>query len=294
MSLALAACLLAVATALACALPGVFVVLKRESMVIDGIGHAVLPGIALGYLFTADIDSPVLLVTAASAGLAVALGTEWLGRSGLLAGDAPLGLIFPALFAAGVILISTRMSHVHLDVHAVLVGDLNLVALTHPGYALVMAIIAILNVTFCAVALPRLTTSTFDPAFAHSAGLRTRELHVAFMALVSLTATAAFQAAGAMLVIALMVIPACAARLLTTRVMSMLAAACGIGILGALGGFWLSYHLNAATSAGIAVTDAGLGVLAFLISRLRTTRFISHERAENLQHGQSVQAGIVD
>ena len=294
MSLALAACLLAVATALTCALPGVFVVLKRESMVIDGIGHAVLPGIALGYLFTADIDSPVLLVTAASAGLAVALGTEWLGRSGLIAGDAPLGLIFPALFAAGVILISTRMSHVHLDVHAVLVGDLNLVALTHPGYALFMAIIAILNVTFCAVALPRLTTSTFDPAFAHSAGLRTRGLHVAFMALVSLTATAAFQAAGAMLVIALMVIPACAARLLTTRVMSMLAAACGIGILGALGGFWLSYHLNAATSAGIAVTDAGLGVLAFLISRLRTTRFISHERAENLQHGQPVQAGIVD
>lgn len=294
MSLALAACLLAVATALTCALPGVFVVLKRESMVIDGIGHAVLPGIALGYLFTADIDSPVLIVTAASAGLVVALGTEWLGRSGLLAGDAPLGLIFPALFAAGVILISTRMSHVHLDVHAVLVGDLNLVALTHPGYALVMAIIAILNVTFCAVALPRLTTSTFDPAFAHSAGLRTRGLHVAFMALVSLTATAAFQAAGAMLVLALMVIPACAARLLTTRVMSMLAAACGIGILGALGGFWLSYHLNAATSAGIAVTDAGLGVLAFLLSRLRTTRFVSHEREENLQHGQPVQAGIVD
>lgn len=294
MSLALAACLLAVATALTCALPGVFVVLKRESMVIDGIGHAVLPGIALGYLFTADIDSPVLIVTAASAGLVVALGTEWLGRSGLLAGDAPLGLIFPALFAAGVILISTRMSHVHLDVHAVLVGDLNLVALTHPGYALVMAIIAILNVTFCAVALPRLTTSTFDPAFAHSAGLRTRGLHVAFMALVSLTATAAFQAAGAMLVIALMVIPACTARLLTTRVMSMLAAACGIGILGALGGFWLSYHLNAATSAGIAVTDAGLGVLAFLLSRLRTTRFVSHEREENLQHGQPVQAGIVD
>lgn len=288
MSLALAACLLAVATALACALPGVFVVLKRESMVIDGIGHAVLPGIALGYLFTADIDSPVLIVTAASAGLVVALGTEWLGRSGLLAGDAPLGLIFPALFAAGVILISTHMSHVHLDVHAVLVGDLNLVALTHPGYALVMAIIAILNVTFCAVALPRLTTSTFDPAFAHSAGLRTRGLHVAFMALVSLTATAAFQAAGAMLVIALMVIPACAARLLTTRVMSMLAAACGIGILGALGGFWLSYHLNAATSAGMAVTDAGLGVLAFLLSRLRTTRFVSHEREENLQHGQPV------
>lgn len=294
MSLALAACLLAVATALTCALPGVFVVLKRESMVIDGIGHAVLPGIALGYLFTADIDSPVLIVTAASAGLVVALGTEWLGRSGLLAGDAPLGLIFPALFAAGVILISTRMSHVHLDVHAVLVGDLNLVALTHPGYALVMAIIAILNVTFCAVALPRLTTSTFDPAFAHSAGLRTRGLHVAFMALVSLTATAAFQAAGAMLVLALMVIPACAARLLTTRVMSMLAAACGIGILGALGGFWLSYHLNAATSAGMAVTDAGLGVLAFLLSRLRTTRFVSHEREENLQHGQPVQAGIVD
>src|SRR5699024_9878817 len=87
MSLALSACILAITTALACAIPGVFVVLKRDSMLIDGIGHAVLPGIAVGYLFTSDIDSPWLLLTAALGGLAVALGTDWLGRSGIITND---------------------------------------------------------------------------------------------------------------------------------------------------------------------------------------------------------------
>lgn len=99
MTLALSACLLAITTALACAIPGVFVVLKRDSMLIDGIGHAVLPGIAVGYMFTADLNSPWLLLTAALGGLMVALLTEWIGRSGLITNDAALGLIFPALFA---------------------------------------------------------------------------------------------------------------------------------------------------------------------------------------------------
>ena len=132
MTLAATACLLAVLTAVACALPGTFVVLQGQAMLIDGIGHAVLPGIAVGYLLTSDIDSPLLLITAAAGALAVALGTRWLQRSALVTADAALGLIFPALFAAGVILISTRMSHVHIDVHAVLVGDVNLAAFSNP------------------------------------------------------------------------------------------------------------------------------------------------------------------
>ncbi|MGO2574288.1 MAG: metal ABC transporter permease, partial [Corynebacterium casei] len=215
MTLALSACLLAITTALACAIPGVFVVLKRDSMLIDGIGHAVLPGIAVGYMFTADLNSPWLLLTAALGGLMVALLTEWIGRSGLITNDAALGLIFPALFAAGIILISTHLSHVHLDVHAVLVGDLNLVAFSNPGYSLVMLVVAIVNAAFILLCMPRLTTATFDSGFSRVAGIRTRGLHTIFIALVAATATAAFHAAGAMLVIALMVFPAICARLLS-------------------------------------------------------------------------------
>ena len=258
MSLALSACLLAITTALACAIPGVFVVLKRDSMLIDGIGHAVLPGIAIGYLFTSDLNSPWLLLTAALGALLVALLTEWISRSGLITNDAALGLIFPALFAAGIILISTRLSHVHLDVHAVLVGDLNLVAFSNPGYSVVMTIIAIINASFILLFLPQLTTATFDAGFSRVAGIRTRGLHTVLIALVAATATAAFHAAGAMLVIALMVFPAICARLLSNRVPTMLATACIIALCAAPIGFWLAYHANASTSAFMAVSYAGI------------------------------------
>lgn len=258
MSLALSACLLAITTALACAIPGVFVVLKRDSMLIDGIGHAVLPGIAIGYLFTSDLNSPWLLLTAALGGLLVALLTEWISRSGLITNDAALGLIFPALFAAGIILISTRLSHVHLDVHAVLVGDLNLVAFSNPGYSVVMTIIAIINASFILLFLPQFTTATFDAGFSRVAGIRTRGLHTVLIALVAATATAAFHAAGAMLVIALMVFPAICARLLSNRVPTMLATACIIALCAAPIGFWLAYHANASTSAFMAVSYAGI------------------------------------
>lgn len=276
MTLALSACLLAITTALACAIPGVFVVLKRDSMLIDGIGHAVLPGIAVGYMFTADLNSPWLLLTAALGGLMVALLTEWIGRSGLITNDAALGLIFPALFAAGIILISTHLSHVHLDVHAVLVGDLNLVAFSNPGYSLVMLIVALVNAAFILLCMPRLTTATFDSGFSRVAGIRTRGLHTIFIALVAATATAAFHAAGAMLVIALMVFPAICARLLSNRVPTMLAVACGVALCGAPIGFWLAYHANASTSAFMAVAYAGIFILIlgfrFLISPRRTVK----------------------
>lgn len=276
MTLALSACLLAITTALACAIPGVFVVLKRDSMLIDGIGHAVLPGIAVGYMFTADLNSPWLLLTAALGGLMVALLTEWIGRSGLITTDAALGLIFPALFAAGIILISTHLSHVHLDVHAVLVGDLNLVAFSNPGYSLVMLVVAIVNAAFILLCMPRLTTATFDSGFSRVAGIRTRGLHTIFIALVAATATAAFHAAGAMLVIALMVFPAICARLLSNRVPTMLAVACGVALCGAPIGFWLAYHANASTSAFMAVAYAGIFILIlgfrFLISPRRTVK----------------------
>lgn len=276
MTLALSACLLAITTALACAIPGVFVVLKRDSMLIDGIGHAVLPGIAVGYMFTADLNSPWLLLTAALGGLMVALMTEWIGRSGLITNDAALGLIFPALFAAGIILISTHLSHVHLDVHAVLVGDLNLVAFSNPRYSLVMLVVAIVNAAFILLCMPRLTTATLDTDFSRVAGIRTRGLHTIFIALVAATATAAFHAAGAMLVIALMVFPAICARLLSNRVPTMLAVACGVALCSAPIGFWLAYHANASTSAFMAVAYAGIFILIlgfrFLISPRRRSR----------------------
>lgn len=262
MSFAVGAGLLAVVTALACALPGVFVVLRRNSMLVDAVSHAVLPGIVIGYFLTRDMGSPLLVVGAALAGLVVVLGSEWLSRTGLLAGDAPQGLIFPALFSIGVIMVTIDFANIHLDTHAVLVGDLNLAAFRQltvagvslgPTYLYVMLAVLAANIVFLVAFYPKLKVTTFDPEFAASIGVRSGMLNTAFMFMVSLTVTAAFNAAGAILVIALMIIPPATAYLLSRRLPVMFALTAFVAMAGSAAGFWIAYVLDAATSAGIAV-----------------------------------------
>lgn len=277
--------LLAVVTALACALPGVFVVLRRNSMLVDAIGHAVLPGIVVGYFFTQDLDSPLLIIGAALAGLIVVLGSEWLTQTGLLAGDSPQGLVFPALFSVGVIMVTTNFSNVHLDTHAVLVGDLNLAAFEHltvngtsigPRYLYVMLAMLVVNICFLALFYPRLKVTTFDPQFATSLGMKPRSINLGFMFLVSVTVTAAFNAAGAILVVALMVVPPATAYLVSTRLPVMLGVTAAVAATGALAGFWAAYTLNTATSAGMAVFY-GIIFIAVLVAS-RTVRAVRRYR----------------
>ncbi|SEE74853.1 metal ABC transporter permease [Ruania alba] len=281
MSFALGVLLLAVVTAVACGLPGAFVVLRRSSMLVDAIGHAVLPGIVLGYALTQDMGSPLLILGAALAGLLVAGGAEWLGRTGLLTGDAPQGLIFPALFSAGVIGVTLNFGNVHLDTHAVLVGDLNLAAFERlilggvdlgPSYLYVMLAVLAANIAFIAALYPQLKATTFDPQFAASLGIRTRAVSTAFMFLVSLTVTAAFHAAGAILVLALMIIPAATAHLLARRLPVTLALTAAFAAGGAAAGFGLAYVLDAATSAGMAVFYGAMFALVLGLVKWRQHR----------------------
>lgn len=262
MSFLLGVILLAVVTALACALPGAFVVLRRNSMLVDAIGHAVFPGIVVGFWLTQDLSSPWLLIAAAASGLIVVLGSELLERTGLVAGDAPQGLIFPALFSVGILMVSTRFSNLHLDTHTVLVGDLNLAAFDQlvingtalgPTHLYVMLGVLALDVLFITLCYPALKLTTFNPSYAASLGLRTVALNAILMFLVALTVTAAFYAVGAILVLALIVVPAATAALLAHRMSTMIAFTLGFAAGGSFLGFWLAYVLNAATSAGMAV-----------------------------------------
>ncbi len=116
--------LIAVVVAVACALPGTFLVLRRLALVSDAISHSILLGIVLGFLITESVTSPLLLVGAALVGLATVVLVQLLERTGLVREDAAIGLVFPALFSIGVILIARYADGVHLDVDAVLLGEL--------------------------------------------------------------------------------------------------------------------------------------------------------------------------
>ncbi|WP_449279381.1 metal ABC transporter permease [Leucobacter sp. GX0328] len=288
MSFVLGTMLLAVVTALACALPGAFVVLRRNSMLVDAISHSILPGIIFGYFFTHNFNSPFMIAAAALAGLAVVLGSEWLTRTGLLTGDAPQGLIFPALFSAGVILVTLEFANIHLDTHMVLAGDLNIAAWepliiagtrVGPAYLYVMLGVLLINAIFLALFYSKLKVTTFDPQFATSLGIRSRLLNTAFMFLVSVTVTAAFNAAGAILVIALVVIPAATAYLLTTRLPVMIAFTALIAVAGGLAGFWVAYVLNAATSAGMSVFYGLVFAAVLIVTKLRQRQIRSRRQS---------------
>ncbi|MGB1374824.1 MAG: metal ABC transporter permease, partial [Rhodothermales bacterium] len=211
--------IIAVLVAVACALPGVFLVLRQLAMMSDAISHAILPGIVIAFLLTEDLSSPLLILGAAAAGVATVALVELLRKTGLLKEDAAIGIVFPALFSVGVILIARFAGDVHLDVDAVLLGELAfapfdrvvLGSIDVPKATLVMASILMLNVVFIGLFFKELKLATFDSALAATLGFTPVLLHYVLMGLVSTTAVGAFDAVGSILVVALMVAPPAAA-----------------------------------------------------------------------------------
>ena len=253
--------LIAIVVAVACALPGVFLVLRRMAMVSDAITHSVLLGIVLAFFVVESLNSPLLLVGAALTGVLTVWLVELLRNTGLVRGDAAIGIVFPALFSVGVILIARYADDVHLDVDAVLLGELAFAPfdrLVIGGYdlgpAALVKMSAILAVGAAAIAAfyKELKLSTFDPALAYALGFSPAVVHYGLMALVSVTAVGAFDAAGSILVVALMVGPPVTAYLLTDRLGAMLLGAAVLGAGAAVGGYWLAHVLDASIAGAMA------------------------------------------
>ncbi|HWQ13217.1 MAG TPA: metal ABC transporter permease [Roseiflexaceae bacterium] len=284
--------LIAVVTAVACALPGVFLVLRRMALMSDAITHAVLLGIVLAFFVVHDVTSPALMAAAAATGVATVLLVELLSRTRLVREDAAIGLVFPALFSLAVILISRYAGDTHLDTDAVLLGELAFAPFERfeaLGYDLgpqalwVMGSILLLGALFVGLFYKELKLATFDAALAASLGFSPALVHYGLMTLVSITAVGAFDAVGSVLVVALMIAPPAAAYLLTDRLAHMIGLSALIGAASALAGYWLASALDAsiagamATMAGAAFGLAWLlapehGLLALALRRWRQRR----------------------
>ena len=267
--------LIAVATAVACALVGVFLVLRRVALISDAISHSILVGIAVGFLLTESVTSPLLVVGATLTGLLTVWLVELLQRTKLVKQDAAIGLVFPALFSVGVILVSRYADGVHLDVDAVLLGELAFAPFDRlellgwdwgPISLVVMTAILVLDAVVIAILWKELKLSTFDPALALALGFTPALLHYGLMALVSVTAVGAFNAVGSILVVALMIAPPATAYLLTDSLARMLGLAALLGAASAIGGYWLAYLLDASIAGCMATVAGGLFGLAWLLA----------------------------
>lgn len=280
--------LIAAVVAVACALPGVFLVLRRMALMSDAISHAILLGIVLAFFITRDISSPLLVIAATLTGVLTVSLVELLNRTRLVREDAAIGLVFPLLFSIGVILISRFAGDVHLDTDAVLLGELAFAPFTRftlLGYDLgpralyVMGGILLLNLLFILFLYKELKLATFDAGLAAALGFSPGLIHYGLMTLVSVTAVGAFDAVGSILVVALMIAPPAAAYLLTDRLPRLIGLSALIGVASAIGGYWLARALDASIAGSMATMAGVLFGLVFLAAPERGLIAIARRRA---------------
>jgi manganese/zinc/iron transport system permease protein len=270
--------LIGVVTAVAAALPGTYLVLRRTALVSDAISHAILPGIVVAFFFTHDLNSPVLLVAAAATGVLAVVLIEALIRSRLVPEDASIGLVFPALFSIGVILISRYAGGVHLDTDSVLLGELAFAPFDRlllggidlgPRALWTMGAILILNLVVIGLAWKELKLATVDAGLATLLGFSPALIHYSLMTLVSITAVGAFDAVGSILVVALMIAPPATAYLLVDRFAPMLWLGAVVAAVSAVLGYGVAFLLDVSIAGSMAGACGLLFAFAFLFAPRR-------------------------
>ncbi len=280
----LPALLCGVLAAVACAIPGTLLMLRRQALLGDALSHAVWPGIVVAFLLTGDMAAgPLLLGAIAAAALAAGL-MELIRRVGGVEPGAAMGAVFTGFFAFGVLLLEQQVGRrVHLDVSHALMGNVegilwigptgwadmltaeNIAAL--PPQLGLLAVTAVAMAVLAAVALKELRVVIFDGDFARLTGFRPGLIGLLLVLAVVVATVAAFQAVGAILVIAMLTCPPAAARLLTQRLGRQLACSAGLAAFSAVLGYGLAVLpglLGGPTlsAAGMMAVAAGLVLLA--------------------------------
>ncbi len=267
--------LIASLVAIACAIPGTFLVLRKMAMISDAISHSILPGIVIGFFITQDLNSPLLILLAALSGIITVVLVEYIQKTGLVKEDTAIGLVFPALFSIGVIMISKKANDVHIDIDAVLVGELALAPFDRllisgvdvgPKSLWIISCILIVTLLLLFAFFKELKISTFDKGLAASLGFSPAIIHYGLMSVSSVTTVGAFDAVGAILVVALMIAPAATAYLLTTDLKKMLGLSILFGVFSAISGYWLAHVLDASIAGSITTMLGLLFLMVYLFA----------------------------
>lgn len=287
--LSLSPLLIAVFAAIACALPGNFLVLRKQALVGDAISHVVLPGIVVAFILTGTVSTAPVLLGAMAAAVAAAILIEIVKRVGRVESGAAMGVVFSSLFAAGVLLLEqSDTSGVHLDVEHALYGNLeSLIWLAAEGWhslfdpaaleelppeLLRMAVVAFIIAALTVLFWRPLKISTFDEGFARAMGIPAILVSFGLVIVSAIAAVAAFDAVGSIIVIAMLICPPAAARLMTNRLevqilwsvlFAILSAVVGY-VLGGYGPLWLGSYYSVSAAGMIATVSGILLALAAL------------------------------
>lgn len=276
--------LTAMAISMACALPGLFLFLNRDSMMGDAISHGILPGLAIAFIMTGSRDSWVMLLGAVCAGLLTMMITGLVRRYGQVESGASLGVAFCFLFALGLVLIRQAADHVELDPDCVLYGaietsvfDVNFVPTITWLSALILAVNLVLTVVF----YKELRLAIFDPSTATTLGFSASRIRQGLVVVTSVTTVVAFQSVGSILVIAMLVVPGAVASLLTRRLGPMIvwslivaAASAALGFLGSI--YLVPLLTEAILGPGNAYSTSTAGSITVAAGLLFTLALVGH------------------
>jgi ABC-type Mn2+/Zn2+ transport system permease subunit len=257
-----------------CATVGTYVVLRGMAFFGDALAHAILPGVAVGYLVSGGDRGAVFWWGLATAVL-TAIGIGAVGRGSQVKEDTAIGIIFAGMFALGIALISTMRSYAvdlaHFlfgNVLGVSQGDLWLTGIL--GSAILLAIIVLYK---------EFLILSFDPVLAATLRLPSALLHYLLLVLIALAIVVSLQTVGVALMVAMLVTPAATAYLLTRRLGVMMIVAALIGALSGVAGLYLSYYISIASGAAIVLVCTALFLVTLLFSPRRGLMWVWLQRS---------------
>lgn len=265
--------------ATACGLIGNYLILRRMALVGDAISHSVLPGIAIAFLLSHSRSSWTMFAGAWVAGLVTTIIIEIIHKKTRVKQDSAIGIAFTTLFAIGVIIISLYASKVDLDQECVLYGEIGNIALEAdvnpievwginlgPLAMVRMGLVALITILFVSVFYKELLVSSFDPGLAQSLGINATVVHYCLMSWLSIVVVSAFESVGAILVIAMLILPGATASLVSHRLPVIMLLTTVLAALSSILGIHLATWLNCSVAGAMVVMATALFTVAWIFS----------------------------
>jgi manganese/iron transport system permease protein len=244
-----------------CAVMGTYVVLRGMAFLGDAMAHAILPGVAIAYIFQGN-----LLIGAGIAAIIVALSIGFFSKEGTVKEDTAIGILFAAALALGVALISTIQTYA-VDLSHILFGNVLGVSVSDLWLIAILSFLILLAV---AIFYKQFLVISFDPVLAATLRLPAELLRNLMLILLSLTVVVSLQTVGVSLAAAMLVTPAATAYLITKRLLPMMLVSALIGGLSSIIGLYISYYFNIVSGSAIVLTATFLFILGFLWKRVKS------------------------
>ncbi|HIY91590.1 MAG TPA: metal ABC transporter permease [Candidatus Companilactobacillus pullicola] len=235
---------------------GSFIILRGMSLMGDAISHAVLPGVAVAYMFGFNI-----LIGASLFGILAAILIGFVASRSKIKTDTSIGVVFSAFYALGFILISMAESSTNL--HHILFG--NILAVSDSDIMTTAVALGIV-ILFVVIFYKELLVTSFDETYARTYGLKVQIIHYALMLVLTLVTVSALQTVGIILVVAMLITPAATAFLWTDKLSWMLVLSAILGVISSTVGLYFSYTFNWASGPAIVIVAAILFAISFIFS----------------------------